>query len=220
MPETLPLGLLSIGLACLVFWLYGRWRFSGRRNIRIITFTGSSGSGKGTIVAALLERHPDWGLVVSWTSRASRRLRDLPGEYMCNVSAEHLRKLDEEGKALWLEGEHRNIYVTLKIDVDRALSSGVLWFMQILHKSVCKLHKYAPGRVLSIFILPLNKEELRRRLVERGTESPEEIERRIADCEKWAEEARASGISYEFVRNDGTVEEAVKRVEEIIKHKV
>lgn len=218
---------LTLGSATLIFLVVfwssvGVWWFlSGfKRKIKIITITGPSGAGKGAIVARLLKKHSDWRLVVSLTSRGSRSSRDLPGEYECDLPVEYLRRLDEEGEALWLEGGHRNVYVTLKADVDRALRFGVLWFMQILHKSVCKLHEYAPGRVLSIFILPPDKEELRWRLAERNTESPEEIERRIADCEKWEEEARASGIPYEFVRNDGTVEEAVRRVEEIIRHKV
>lgn len=45
--------------------------------IRIVTFTGPSGAGKGTIVAGLLKKHPDWGLVVSLTSRGPREGRDL-----------------------------------------------------------------------------------------------------------------------------------------------
>ena len=83
--------------------------------------------------------------------------------------------------------------------------------------SIGKLHEYAPGKVLSIFILPPSEEELRRRLVARATESAEEIERRIADCRKWEEEAKKSGVPYRFVRNDRTVEEAVEQIEEIIR---
>jgi len=217
-PDTTTLGLVSIGLACLTFWLYWtlRIRLSGRQRVRIITVTGPSGAGKTTIVGELLKRHPGWGMVVSLTSRELRN-NDLPGEYRCNLPVKYLQQLNKDGKALWLEGEHGNVYVTLFKDVNEARNSRTrtLSFMQILHRSVVKLRFYIPNEVLSVFILPPSEGELRRRLENRG-ESPEQIDRRIADCKKWEEEARVSGIPYEFVRNDGTVAEAVEKAEQII----
>jgi len=90
--------------------------------------------------------------------------------------------------------------------------------MNLLPVSVPKIRNYASGQVLSVFILPPGKEELRRRLQSRG-ESPEQIDRRMADCKKWEEEAIFSYIPYEFVRNEGTVAEAVEKMEQIIESK-
>ena len=88
--------------------------------------------------------------------------------------------------------------------------------MQITSDSVKRLRAHAPGKVLSVFILPPGEKELRRRLWERGHLS-EEIDRRIADCVEWEKEAKESWIPYEFIRNDGTVAEAINELERIIK---
>lgn len=120
----------------------------------------------------------------------------------------------KEGKDLWIETEHGNIYATLKCDVDRALVSKGISFMQLLPVSVPKILAYAPGKVKPVFINPPSEEEMRRRLEKRG-DSPEQIDGRLADCREWEEEARVSGM-YEFIENNGTIEEAVEKVEKII----
>lgn len=191
------------------YWLSGFWR-----KIKIVTITGPSGAGKTTIVGELLKKHPEWKMVLSLTSRESRD-SDLPGEYKCNLSVKHLYQLLKDRQAIWLENEHGNVYVALFKNVDEARFERTLSFMQILHRSVVKLHSCVPREVLSIFIIPPREEELRRRFEKRG-DSPEQIERRLADCKKWEEEARSSRIPYEFVRNDGTVVEAVEQVEQVI----
>jgi len=187
-------------------------------SIKIVTFTGPSGVGKTTIVKELLRRHSDWGMVLSQTSRETRDT-DLPGEYKCNVSKKEFLRMRKEGRDLWIETAHGNTYATLAADVLQALLSKGLSLMQILHTSVIKIHAYAPGKVLSIFILPPSEEEMRRRLINRG-DSPEQVERRISDCKKWEEEARASDISYEFIRNDRTVAEAVETIEDVIESRM
>lgn len=203
---------------CLTKTAGGHIRSKLKRKIKIITFTGPSGAGKTTIVGELLKKHPEWGIVISLTSRESRD-SDLPGEYRCGLSVGYLSQLEKEGKALWLEGEHGNIYVTLFKDVNDACLTRTLSFMQILHKSVIKLCLYIPQEVLSVFILPPGEEEQRRRLEKRG-ELSKQIERRIADCNKWEEEARASCVPYYFVTNDGTVAEVVAKVEKIIEENI
>jgi len=142
----------------------------------------------------------------------------LPGEYRCNVPEEEFLRIREKKRELWIETAHGNTYATLKVNVIKALLRKGLSFMNLLPVSVPKIRNYASGQVLSVFILPPGKEELRRRLQSRG-ESPEQIDRRMADCKKWEEEAIFSYIPYEFVRNEGTVAEAVEKMEQIIESK-
>lgn len=217
MPDNFSIGLLSMGLACFAFWLYWsiRIKLSGQKKICIVTLTGPSGAGKTTIVGKLLEMDPGQAMIKSRTSREIRS-SDLPGEYECNVPPKKF--LQRRKEFLWVESAHGNLYGTLRADVDQVLRVATLSFMQLLPKTVKDIRAYAPGRVLSVFILPPNEEELRRRLKARG-DSPEAIERRISDCKKWEEDARRSDIPYEFVRNDGTIEETVRRVEQVIKHR-
>lgn len=219
MPNIFLLGFFSIAISFFIFWLY--WtlgvKFS-RGQVRIITFTGPSGAGKTTVVGELLKRHSEWKMIVSLTSRGSRD-SDLPGEYRCNISWKEFCRHDLNGDFIWRVRAHGNMYGTLLADVRKACYSDGLSLMQILPESVTKLRIYASNKVFSIFILPPNEEELRRRLVKRG-ESSESIEKRITDCKKWEEEARVSGIPYEFVRNDGTVAGIVGQIESIIQKKI
>jgi len=212
-PGVYILILLLIGIVIFIWF----WVLYCKNKIKIVTFTGPSGAGKTTIVRELLKRHPEWKMIVSLTSREPRcgEDGDLPGEYRCNVSKKEFLRIRKAGEDLWIESAHGNMYATLKTDVLNALSSKGLSLMQILPVSIPKIREYVPGRVLSIFVLPPGEEELRRRLEKRG-ESPEQIEKRIADCRKWEEEARSSGIPYEFIRNDGTIAEAVEKIEQII----
>lgn len=217
MPDTTSPSFLLIVFAFLsfLFVLYRMLKFSGRQDTRIITFTGPSGVGKTTIVGELLKRHSEWKMVLSLTSREPRN-SDLPGEYRCNVSRREFLQIKEDNKDLWIESAHGNMYATLGADVIKALLSKELSLMQLLPISVRKIHAYTLDRVLSIFILSPGEEELRKRLEKKG-ESSEQIDKRVADCRKWEEEARKSSIPYEFVRNDGTVAEAIQKVEQIIK---
>lgn len=216
MPDGVLLGLLSIAISFFIFWLYCtlRIKFFGRQRIRIITFTGPSGAGKTTIVGELLKKHLEWKIVISLTSRNPRD-SDLPGEYRCLVRMDEFLWRDRRGEFIWIVSPHGYHYGTLLADVRKALDSKKPSMMQITPEAVKKMLAYAPGEALLIFVLPPGEGELRRRLEKRG-DSLEQIERRIADCRKWEEEAKSSNIPYKFVRNDGTVAEAVERVEDVI----
>ena len=216
---TLPgLFLVTVsGLALFAYWAL-RIKFYKLPHIRIVTFTGPSGSGKTTIVGELLKLHPDWKMIISLTSRNPRE-SDLPGEYQCRVRLHEFLRRGRKGEFLWMVSPHGYHYGTLLADVQKALASDGPWLMNITPEAVKKLHDLYPGQVLSFFILPPGEEELRKRLENRG-EPPEAVEKRIADCRKWEEEARASGLTYQFVTNDGTVAEAVEKVDAIIKSRI
>jgi len=182
---------------------------------RIITFTGPSGAGKTTIVGEFLKNHSECKMILSLTSRYPR-YSDLPGEYKCKVSNEEFLRRGRKGEFIWIANFHGNTYGTRLADVNKALNSKRLFLMQITPDSVKRLRAHAPGNILSVFILPPDEKELRRRLWKRG-ELSNDIDKRIADCAKWEEEATESWIPYEFIRNDGTVAEAINELERIIK---
>lgn len=92
------------------------------------------------------------------------------------------------------------------------------YIMILTPDAVVKLTSFAEGfgcadRIFPFYILSPTQEILRNRLRLRGDEESE-IERRLADCIKWDSEARASGVAYEFVENNGTVEAVSKEIEE------
>lgn len=179
-------------------------------DIKIITFSGPSGSGKTTIVGRLLRLNPKWKLIVSHTTRAPRS-SDLPGEYRCKVSKREFSRREKRREFIWTVSVHDNKYGTLFESIDQALRKDHASVMLLTPDSIPLLLKYIPGKALSFFILPPPEEALRERLKLRG-ETFEAIERRIADCKKWAEEAKSSGIPYVFIDNSGAVDEAVQQV--------
>lgn len=184
--------------------------------IRIITFTGPSGAGKTTIVRELLKRHPGLKMVLSITSRLSRET-DLPGEYMAGVPKSKMYRLEQLGEFIWVARIHGNVMATRWDDVNSALSRrNGLSVMQLTPEAVRKLRDYAAGRVLSFFVMPPKEADLRERLSKRG-EAPADINVRILDCRKWVREAANSNVPYHFISNGGSIEEAVARVEEILR---
>lgn len=204
--------LLIVGIWVIV--LIWRWVFMPDVGIKIITFTGPSGVGKTAIVGELLKKHSEWKIVLSLTSRESRE-SDLAGEYKCDVIKEEFFWRDRTGEFIWMASVHGNMYGTLLDEIRKALNSKCPSLIQISPDSVKQLRAHAPGKILSIFILPPSGNELRRRLDKIG-KSPEEINRKITDCKRWEKEAVCSSIPYQFVTNDSTISEAVEQVENII----
>ena len=179
-------------------------------NTQIITVTGPSGVGKTTIVGALMRARPELSFIVSLTTRPSRP-SDLPGEYRHNVTRFEFAWLDLNRDFLWTVEAHGNLYGTLRESVDEALSHEHPSLMILVPERVEFIRRHASGRVLSFFILPPSEETLRERLLRRG-EDPADIERRINDCRTWTEQAERSSIPYVFIRNDGSIEDAVRQL--------
>lgn len=176
---------------------------------KIISFTGPSGSGKGTIVEALRERYPELDLVISCTTRP-RMPRDLPGEY-AYLSLEDFNDYRDQNAFQWTAAAHGYLYGTLCRSLQDAV--GRRWPSAIFMtpQALPHLLSFSHDRVKPFFILPPPEEILRERLHLRG-DGAEEIEKRINECRDWENVARASKLPYTYVDNSGTVDEAVQAV--------
>lgn len=185
----------------------------------ILTLTGASGAGKTTIAGKLLKKLPiNAQMVPSYTILKFRKPRpsDLPGEYK-HVSRLWFWLLKTIGAFLWTVYPHGNSYGTTKRWVAKALKDDdTVYIMLLFSDAVKKLNDFAEkigcsNRVFFGYVLSPSQEVLKERLLTRG-DKEEEVEKRLKDCIKWDIEARTSGIQYEFVKNDSTIESVTEEV--------
>ena len=144
----------------------------------MLVVTGPSGVGKGTLIRTLRERFPGLELSVSATTRAPR-----PGEvdgvdYHFLSGPEFERRL-EEGEFLEHAEYAGNRYGTLRSEIDRASGAGArALVLEIEVQGARQVREALPGAV-QVFIAPPSDEALRTRLIGRGSDAPEQIERRL-----------------------------------------
>lgn len=176
----------------------------------LIVISGPSGAGKGTICKALLEKHKNIYLSVSATTRLPRE-----GEVE-GVNYYFLTKDDFEEKVrnngfLEYANVHGNFYGTPKVNVEKMLEDGKDVILEIDIQGALQVKENFKEGVF-IFILPPSMEELKQRIIKRGSETEESLMTRFKNAYK--EINYVSKYNYAVV-ND-TLEVAVAKVEGII----
>ena len=147
---------------------------------KVLIFSAPSGSGKSTIVNHILGLHPEIEFSVSATSRPPRGAEQDGVEYLF-YSADVFRALVADGKFVEYEEVYQDrFYGTLKSEVNRIWSKGHVIIFDVDVKGGVNLKKYFGDQALSVFIQAPSVEVLRERLVKRGTDSAEDIEKRVA----------------------------------------
>ena len=147
---------------------------------KVLIFSAPSGSGKSTIVNHILGLHPEVEFSVSATSRLPRGEEKDGVEYFF-YSADIFRLLVRDDKFVEYEEVYPDrFYGTLKAEVNRIWSRGHVIIFDVDVKGGVNLKKYFGDQALSVFIQAPSVEVLRERLVNRGTDSAEDIEKRVA----------------------------------------
>ncbi len=143
----------------------------------LLVISGPSGTGKGTLVAKLLEKDPTFAFSVSVTTRARRENEIEDVHYHFISDAEYDKLLDEDA---FIEhaSVHGNRYGTLKSEVYARMESGQNVLLDIDPQGARAVMAKEPDCV-SVFILPPSYHDLKVRLHTRNTEKEEEIERRL-----------------------------------------
>ena len=152
---------------------------------KCLIFSAPSGSGKSTIVQWLTKEHPELNLSfsISATSRPPRGEEKHGVEYFFLTPEEFKAKINANEFLEYEEVYTDRSYGTLKSQVDEQLASGKNIIFDIDIKGGINVKKFYGDNALSLFIQPPGVDELRRRLIGRATDTPEQIEIRLAKAE-------------------------------------
>ena len=152
---------------------------------KLIIFSAPSGSGKTTLVHYLLGK-PELNLAFS-ISAASRpkRPNEKHGKDYYFISPQAFKeKIKNDEFVEWEEVYKDNYYGTLQSEVNRLLNEGKNVIFDIDVKGGLNIKKQFPHNSLAIFVQPPSIEELKKRLENRQTETPEKIQMRIAKADE------------------------------------
>lgn len=176
----------------------------------LIVVSGPSGAGKGTICKALLEKHDDLFISVSATTRAPR-VGEVDSVNYHFITKEDFIERVEKNDFLEHAEVYGNYYGTPKSKVEDMLDSGKNVILEIDIQGALKVKENFKEGVF-IFILPPSMEELKQRIIRRGSETPESLMRRFKSA--YQEINYISKYNYAVV-ND-IVDVAVSKIEGII----
>ena len=158
------------------------------RHGNLFVVSGPSGTGKGTLIARLLEEVPDAWLSVSATTRRPRPGEEEGVSYYFLTKEEFLSLAEEGGFLEWAEYSG-NCYGTPRASVEREMAAGRQVILEIEVQGALQVREKMPEAHL-VFIEPPSLEELERRLRGRGTDTDEVVRVRLADARQEIREAR------------------------------
>jgi len=179
---------------------------------QLFVFSGPSGVGKDTVIARLKEQRLPLHFAVTMTTRPMRD-GEVHGVNYYFVSVAEFQEHERRSALLEWAVVHGNFYGTPLPQVREALRGGKDVFLKIDVQGAAKVKQRVPDAVF-IFLAPPSIPELVQRLVNRGTEPPEEQARRLRDA--YQEMKFLPAYDYVVVNREGRLEEAVECIKCII----
>lgn len=182
-----------------------------QNNGMLVLFSGPSGVGKDTVLDIILDKDEKLQRSISLTTREKRSGETDGVDYYFITKDEFLNMVDD-GQVLEYAQYGENIYGTPKAPVDKWLSEGKTVILKIEVKGAQKIRELYPD-ALSIFLLPPSMQILEDRIRKRGTESEQDIEKRL----EIAKNEIMRSADYDFVVVNDDIDEASNNVLSIIK---
>ncbi len=180
---------------------------------RLVIVSAPSGCGKTTVVERLLARNRNYRRSVSYTTRQPRGAEKNGIDYFF-VSREEFNALRRRNFFLETATVFGQQYGTPGSPVLLEIRQGRNVVVTIDIQGKRKICRKAAGKipVLTVFILPPSEEELRKRLSGRGTESAQQIKRRI----RMARIEMEAAVEYDFIVVNQNINQTVKEMKEIL----
>jgi guanylate kinase len=178
---------------------------------QLIVISAPSGAGKTTVARHLLQRFPQLRFSVSATTRP-KRPGEVDGRDYFFWSREQFEQAIARGELVEYEEIFGHLYGTLRSQVEQALGAGEFLLFDIDVKGALALRRAYPEQTFLIYVAPPSIEELERRLRQRGTESEEQIRRRL---ERAAMELQFQDHFDVVIRNE-QLEQTLARAEQIV----
>ena len=176
----------------------------------LVVVSGFSGSGKGTIMRRLLEKYDNYGLSISATTRQPRECETHGKEYFFQTT-EEFENMIRQGQLIEYAQYVGTYYGTPKAYVEEQRNLGKDVILEIEIQGAMKIKEQYPDTVL-LFVTPPSAEELKRRLVGRGTETEDVIESRLVRA---VQESEGMDL-YDYLVINDDLETCVDEVHAII----
>ena len=182
-----------------------------KENIMVI-LSSPSGAGKTTITKKIQQKYKNFKISVSLTTR-SPRSNEIDGIDYHFVSQDKFKKYINENKFYEYAKIFENYYGTLKKNVDETIKNNDILF-DIDWQGTKQLSKFDNLKLIKIYLITSDKEEIKKRLLNRNQNSNEEIQKRFEafdeDVKHW--------IDYDYVIINKNLDVCFKQIEYIIEN--
>ena len=176
----------------------------------LVVVSGFSGAGKGTLMKHLLESYDIYALSIIATTRGPREGEEHGREYFFHTKQEFEELILQDALIEYAQYVE-NYYGTPKAYVEKQLEAGKDVILEIEIQGALKVKEKFPDTLL-LFVTPPSAEELKRRLINRGTETKEVIDSRLRRA---SEEAKGMPL-YDYILINDDLEECVDTMHEVI----
>ncbi len=172
----------------------------------LVVVSGFSGAGKGTLMKELLSRYENYALSISATTRTPRT-GEVDGKEYFFVTEEHFKDMIEKEELIEYAQYVNHSYGTPKEYVLNQMKKGKDVILEIEIQGALKVKERFPEAIL-LFVMPPNAQELKRRLIGRGTESMEVINARLRRASEEAEGMEA----YDYILINDEIDTCVEEM--------
>ncbi len=177
----------------------------------LVLFSGPSGVGKDTVLEVVLNKNRDLQKSISLTTRAIRE-NEIDGKDYYFITQSAFEEMVKNNEVLEFAQYGKNFYGTPKAPIDKWLSEGKTIILKIEVQGAKKIKELYPDAV-GIFIMPPSMEELEKRLRFRGTESEDDIKRRLDIAKNEMEKS----VDYDYLVVNDEIDLASDNVLDIVK---